>query len=220
MDIYSVLDFPPAPNDRPYVYINMVASIDGKTATGSRDEDVSGLGTRVDHVLMTRIEASADAVIVGGRTLRATSRNWNPRARKRIAVSHSGNLPHDACFFTGGDSFIATDNPGVQPFGTTKVIGFGSGGADLPTLLRLLRTEQAIERLVVMGGSELNAQFLQKDLVDELFLTIAPRIKLGRDIPTYAGGEPLPRDQMTQFGLFEHHVVGDEVFLRYRRKKR
>ena len=72
----------------------------------------------------------------------------------------------------------------------------------------------------MLGGSELNAQLLKADVVDELFLTVAPKIKLGRDVPTYAGGEPLPREAILDFDLLESHVLGDEVFLRYRRRRR
>jgi riboflavin biosynthesis pyrimidine reductase len=53
--------------------------------------------------------------------------------------------------------------------------------------------------------------------VDELFLTIAPKVRLGRDVPTYAGGEALPREAIQRFSLVEHQAVGDEIFLRYRR---
>ena len=89
---------------------------------------------------------------------------------------------------------------------------------DWPTFLKELR-EQGVERLYVLGGSELNGQLLGADLVDELFLTVAPKVRLGADLPTYAGGEALPREGLLEFDLIESHVVGDEVFLRYRRKK-
>ena len=79
--------------------------------------------------------------------------------------------------------------------------------------------EKGVERLYVLGGSDLNGQLLGADLVDELFLTVAPKVRLGDDLPTYAGGEALPRSDLLDFTLVESHVVQDEVFLRYRRRK-
>lgn len=217
-DVYSNLVFPKAPADRPYVYLNMVSTIDGKTVSGTRHDSVSDLGSKIDHLLMQRIERTADAVMVGAQTIRATTPAWNPKSPKRIAVTRSGNLPHEACFFLGGESYIATSgSSGVKPFGATKLIRAGGQQIDFELLLNRLRTSYGVQRLHCLGGSELNAELLRLDLVDELFLTIAPKIKLGRDLPTYAGGEPLPREALMRFELVENHVIGDEVFLRYRR---
>ncbi|MFN3962547.1 MAG: dihydrofolate reductase family protein, partial [Fimbriimonadaceae bacterium] len=71
---------------------------------------------------------------------------------------------------------------------------------------------------LVEGGSEINAEFLRRDLVDELFLTLAPKIRLGRDLPTYAGGDPLPPGHLMNFDLLSCQPIENEVFLRYRRR--
>jgi len=202
-DIYASLSFPPAPADRPYVFINMASTIDGKILTGERDESVHDLGSATDHELMRRIERRAHAVLIGAQTLRASPLKWNPQAPVRIVLSKSGDVPKDAQFLSGGESHIAGPN-GDLPF------------SDLADLLRQLR-HQGIERLLILGGSEINAQFLHAGLVDELFLTLAPKIKLGRDVPTYADGESLPRALVQNYNLVEHHVVHNEIFLRYRR---
>jgi len=202
-DVYESLTFPTATTNRPYVFINMASTIDGKILTGERDESVHDLGSAYDHELMRRIERRADAVLVGAETLRATPLKWNPQAPVRVVLSKSGDLPKEAQFLTGGESHIAGPN-GDLPF------------TDLADLLRQLK-ERGIERLLILGGSEINSQFLHAGLVDELFLTLAPKIKLGRDVPTYADGEPLPRELVQNYDLVEHHVVHNEIFLRYRR---
>ena len=99
MNIYSNLDFPPAPADRPYTFINMIATIDGKTVIGDRGDSVAGLGSSVDQELMDRIEQASDAVLLGAQTVRATGKKWNPKAPIRVAVSRSGDVPFDAQFF-------------------------------------------------------------------------------------------------------------------------
>jgi len=216
--MYNDLAFPEPPEDRPYTFINMVTTIDGKSVQGTRDETVSGLGSRRDHEAMQKIEVQADAILAGAQTLRATSLAWNPRSLTRIAVTRSGKVPEDAQFFTQGKSFLAAaENDNIKPFGKTKVLTAGKETLDFKELLRKLRREHGIRRLLITGGSEINAQFLEADLVDELFLTLAPKVKLGRDLPTYAGGDPLPKDGLLAWELIEHHVIGNEIFVRYRR---
>lgn len=219
--IYRDLRFPPAPEGRPYTIINMISTIDGKILSGERNESVSDLGSKTDHKLMKRLEKSVDAVMVGGQTLRATSLAWNPKASVRIVVSRTGDLPTEAAFFTEGRAYVAT--PGASTFHFTngaRVLRAGGETLDFELLLSRVRTGLGVEKLLVLGGSELNAELLSRDLVDELFMTVAPKVKLGREVPTYAGGEPLPRESLLGFRLVEHHVVGDEVFLRYRRERK
>ncbi len=212
MTPYSNVEFEPAPVDRPTVYVNMVATIDGKIVTGTRDEDVMDLGSKTDHQAMANLDRVSDACLIGGRTLRASPRSWRPRARLALVVSASGDLPYDARYFEGESAVVASEEAKFDcPVSRIAL-------RDWPSFMKELR-EKGIERLYVLGGSELNGQLLGADLVDELFLTVAPKIRLGTDLPTYAGGEPLPRDGLLTFDLIESHVVGDEVFLRYRRKK-
>ena len=217
IDAYSDIHFPAAPKDRPYVYIDMVSTIDGKILSGGRGESVNDLGSAVDHRLMKRLEASADAVLVGAQTLRATSPRWNPKSEKRIVVTNSGHLPFDSAFLTHGEPILATSgSSGLNAHGL-KVIRAGGQTVDFRILFARLRA-MGIERILVLGGSELNAALLHAELVDELFLTVAPKVRLGRDVPTYADGEALPRPCIQKFSLVEHHAIGDEIFLRYRRK--
>ena len=53
-DFYQDLKYPEPPNDRPYVVINMVTTIDGKIITGERGEPVHDLGSATDHAMMRR----------------------------------------------------------------------------------------------------------------------------------------------------------------------
>jgi riboflavin biosynthesis pyrimidine reductase/predicted DsbA family dithiol-disulfide isomerase len=218
IDAYSNLEFPTAPKDRPYVFVNMVTTIDGKILSGGRNENVSDLGSKVDHRLMKRIEAAADAVLVGAETLRATSRKWNPQAPKRIVVTRSGHVPFESAFLSEGEAYIATTGSANVAAHGKRLIRAGGQHLDFGILLNRLRS-MGVQKLLVMGGSELNAQLLRADLVDELFITIAPKVKLGRDVPTYADGEALPRQCIQQYSVVEQHLIGNEIFVRYRREE-
>jgi riboflavin biosynthesis pyrimidine reductase len=216
--IYSDLAFPFGSEERPYAFIDMVTTIDGKILSGDREDHVIDLGSSLDHTLMKRIASQADAVLVGSNTLRTTLSSWDPGTERRVVVSSSGrDLPYESAFFRTGEGYVAVpeDSTFTAPQGV-GTIAKGRGTTDLRAVLKLLKG-LGVERLLVLGGSELNAQVLHLDLIDELFVTIAPKVKLGRDVPTYADGVALPREGLLRYRIVESHVVDNEVFLRYRR---
>jgi len=214
MNLYESITFPEPPADRPYVFLNMVSTIDGKIITGERNESVTDLGSAVDKLMMKRIEQAADAVIVGAETLRTAGR-WNPGTETRIVVTRSGNLPWDGPCLQRGRGIVISPESSAIPEGLIRVVTGET--TDWFDALRQLK-ELGIQRLLLLGGSELNAQFFRAGLVDEIFLTFAPKIKLGRVTPTIADGEPLAREDIQQFELIGHTAVESELFLRYRRR--
>lgn len=216
--LYSDISFPSTQEKRPYVFIDMVTTIDGKILTGERDEHVVDLGSKFDHQVMQNLEFQADAVLVGAGTLRASKRSWTPRAPLHVVLSGSGHLDFDHHFFDKGAAVATASASHFDLPNRVEHIEAGVDQVHLPLLLQKLY-ELGVRKLLVLGGSTLNAQLLEKDLVDELFLTLAPKVKLGRDVPTYAGGNPLPREKVQNYEIVEHHRVGEEIFLRYRRKR-
>jgi riboflavin biosynthesis pyrimidine reductase len=214
---YESFTFPAAPDDRPYTIIDMVTTIDGKSVSGARGEPVDDLGSKTDHGIMRHLQDVADGVLIGAGTLRASPGNWNPKTKFRVVVSGSGKVDTEHAFFKGGEGYIATPEAGnfLAANGVRPLIA-GKKNLKIEKVLRELR-EKGCQKLLVLGGSSTNAELLQVDLVDEIFLTIAPKVKLGEGLPTLAGGKPLPREAMLRFKLVEHFEVGDEIFLRYRR---
>jgi riboflavin biosynthesis pyrimidine reductase/predicted DsbA family dithiol-disulfide isomerase len=216
--LYANLDFPAAPAERPYAFCNMVATIDGKTVSGTRDEGVMDLGSKADHRAMRRIEDATEAVMIGAQTLRSTPKvRFDPRLF-RIVVTRSGRLEADVPFFTEAPGRAIAVSP-VRPDGLPEGVRHWQLPSTMRELAQRIKEELGVSLLLVEGGSELNASLLREDLLDELFLTIAPKVKLGRGLPTYAGGEPLPRGELLGFELISERRVGDEVFLRYRRRR-
>ncbi|MBS1712924.1 MAG: dihydrofolate reductase family protein [Armatimonadetes bacterium] len=219
--VYPELDFPPAWPERPYTYLNMVATIDGKTVSGERDENVMDLGSSTDHATMRAIEDVSDAVMIGAGSLRATKGLHYAPGIKRFVVSSSGGLDYTARFFTDDPhgTWVVTGSRGlIHVPSPVKTLVTGES-ADWRPVLLAMRQDLGIERLLVEGGSELNASLFEADLIDEVFLTVAPKVKLGRETPTVAGGDPLPRGSLKTFHLLSCTVEEDEVFLRYRRPR-
>ena len=66
------------------------------------------------------------------------------------------------------------------------------------------------------GGGELNAALFHARLVDELHLTVCPKVFGGRAAPTIADGSGVLRlAEAAQFKLKSIRRVGDEVFMVY-----
>lgn len=221
-NFYGDLAYPDSSEFRPYVVINMVTTIDGKIITGNRGEPVQDLGSDVDHLMMRRIQDSVDAVLIGAENQRTTPNLWYPKEMTRIVVTRSGNVLYPSRFFDDVPEkaiILCTEESTLPelPNGVS-VLRMGKRSVDWVSALEYLVDVIDIHTLLVEGGSEVNAQLFGLEIPDELFLTLAPKIKLGVDTPTYADGEALPRERIQDFRLVEHHVEGDEVFLRYRRK--
>lgn len=215
---YAQLQFPPAPSERPYIFINMVSTIDGKTVSGDRHEAVSDLGSDTDHKLMRQIEKASNAVLLGAGSLRANTGLWYPNELLRFVATNSGNLPIHSRFFSDAPGRAFAIGPLSARVEGVQLVCFGEKELDWTKALRWMRLELGVDRLLVEGGSELNAQLIAAGLVDELFLTVAPWVKLGAGLPTYAGGEPLPKGELQAYEIVDLQREGNEVFIRYRRK--
>lgn len=201
--VYPSLAFPAAPSGRPYVAMNMVSTLDGKIYAGHANQPV-GLGSAVDKATMRQIESAVDGIMIGHNTLKASPGLWYPAGPRLFVVSGSGEVARTGRFFT--------DDPS-----RAEVITSESGPIDFKLVFQQLTQTHNIRTLLVEGGSQLNASLFAHDLVDELFLTLAPVVKLGRDVPTIADGDPLRAEALPKFQLVSSIPVGDELFLRYRR---
>jgi 2,5-diamino-6-(ribosylamino)-4(3H)-pyrimidinone 5'-phosphate reductase len=221
--------------ERPFVCINMAMTADGKITSARREEPA--FTSRYDKLMMDTLRAEADAVLVGAGTLRADDppmsvRDPEIRARRRslgkpeglvnVLVTASAEVDPGSRFFTdrtAEDRIVATvaDAPAerlarLAPVATVWTVG--RGAVDLPELLARLRA-RGIERLLVEGGGEMNWGFVRADLVDELYVTIAPTLLGGRDAPTPCEGDGLPMAEQRRLRLLSADVKDGEIFCRY-----
>jgi len=93
----------------------------------------------------------------------------------------------------------------------------GKNRVALGQALDWLRREWAVKRLLCEGGGELNFELLRLGLVDELHLTICPRIIGGRDAPTIADGDGFARlAKAANLAMTRQRRIGDELFTTWR----
>ncbi|MCS7300998.1 MAG: dihydrofolate reductase family protein [Fimbriimonadales bacterium] len=224
--LYEEIEFPAPPPDRPYIFTNTVTTLDGKLILGEVGSTAAGLGSEIDRLLMHRIEARADAVIIGGSTLRADKHMNYPPNLYRAVVSTSGDLPTDHDFFRKcadgralvfAPSHLPPDRKlALERVATVHLVG--ETRVVIPDIVRILHTNYEVRYLLVEGGGSLNFYFFEAGLVDEIFLTLAPRVKGGGHLPTMVDGAGLPREQVPYYELISAYLNGSELFLRYRRR--
>lgn len=222
--LYRQMQFPPAPTDRPYVFLNMVSTLDGKITLGEVGDTAMGLGSSMDKELMKRLQDNAQAVIIGASTLRAGHITY-PSSLWRAVVTASGNVPADCRFFAeapGKAVVFTTERMSEEQRNALQdvahVVVCGADRVNLSLALAFLRRQLGIERLLCEGGGELNFEMFAAGLIDEWFLTLAPKVKGGRHIPTTVEGMGLPRERVVQMQLLSVYEHEGELYLRYRRQ--
>ncbi len=218
--VYSSIEFPAAPPERPYVFLNMVATIDGRITAGGRDKGVSKIGSKTDHATMHFLEAQADGIMIGAGNLRANPVINVPPKLKRFVVTGSGRVDPDHNFLReGSGSWLVMPGRRMDnaPDGLPVI---ATGGADIvwDEVMHAIRSH-GVEHLLVEGGALLNGELLRLDLVDEIFFTLAPKIRLGQDEAQFAEGPGFPDADMLRYELVSCTPHENEVFLRYRRHR-
>lgn len=194
---------------RPFILVNMAMSADGKIATTNRA--VSTFSSSRDHNHLYELRATADAVMSGARTVDLNNYTLGPGAERfrklrlrrglaeyslRVIVSGSGSVNPRAELFQHRFSPIIILTCKRAPAGTLKKLRIvadavkvtGGVEVDFPAALSWLRTKWNVRRLLCEGGGELNDALFSAGMVDELHLTICPRIIAGRHAPTIADG--------------------------------
>jgi len=227
--------------DRPFVYINVAATADGKIDTFERRG--AAISSQRDKERVDQLRAEADAIMVGGHTLhdedpKLTIKSESLRAERlarglsvnpaKVGVSSHLHLKPDSNFLNAGNAHIflfttsQTDEAqlsGLRSCGAEVFIHDGKR-VDLAKMMFILK-EIGINRLMVEGGAALNFELVRLGLVDELTIYIAPLILGGESAPTLAAGSGLMRSDAIPLKLVESRAWDDGgVLLRYQFEKR
>ena len=237
-EVYADLDLSPGKLGRPYTIINAIGTLDGRGAVGGKSTPI---GSEVDHHLMRNIRANVDAVLVGAGTLRSedlTLSVYESLARRRrergmakqplsIILTSSGNVPADRRIFDpnaesdvlifAGSHASRQDLVRLSRLATVRrssATSSATGISELEEILETLADEFAVRHLLVEGGPKVNHSFLEARLVDELFLTLSPKIA-GGDSRFLVDGKELPHNG-DSFNLISAHLSDSEIYLRYR----
>lgn len=230
----------------PRFYANFVTSTDGVVAIPSipgSNRLVSG-GSLSDRFVMGLLRACADAVVIGSGTMSASPRSlWTPdqasppaaagfaELRRRlgkppqpevVVLTASGRIDPAHPSFAAGAVAITSDEGAAKLEGrlpsAATLIPVGPGPElDAPRVVEALHG-RGRKLILCEGGPTTIGPFLARRLVDELFLTVAPRL-LGRiaDDPRLAlieGTDLVPGGPL-ELRLLSARKESDDLFLRY-----
>jgi riboflavin biosynthesis pyrimidine reductase len=187
----------------PCLFANFVSTVDGVVALGPGHPDPGGTisgHSEADRFVMALLRTSADTILVGAGTLRATpGHRWTPedvypsaaadfadlrRGLRRsprprlVVVSSSGDIDVDHPALQQ-DALILTNDAGAQRLrgrlpAAASVRSLGAG-ADLSGtgIVEALRSE-GCSAVLTEGGPTLIGHLLRARVLDELFLTVSP----------------------------------------------
>jgi riboflavin-specific deaminase-like protein len=216
--------------DRPFVAMNFAATVDGRATIAG----VSGpIGSATDTAMLVGLRTRFDAVMIGAGTMRA-ERYGRPvgdqekrERRERVGLPHdplmvivSGrlDLPWDAPLFTEGAGrvliFTASEAEPPDMATSVRVVRHDGESVDLAAALRHLRKERGIRAVLSEGGPRLHGELQAQGLVDDLFLTIAPKL-VGGGAPRIIEGELPGIAPLALAWLLEED---GELFARYSRR--
>lgn len=218
---------------RPYVYLKMAATLDGRIATRTgHSRWISGEESRR---AVHELRARCGAVVVGGGTLRADDPRLNVRgfdgAQDPLAVVVTSSLPADPDVF-----FLTRERAGETIFWTTETAAetaeaevlrqrgcriwpLASQGSalDLGAGLERLREECKVWYVLCEGGGGLALSFIEAGIMDEFRLYTAPKIIGDHEAKSlFTGREPQTMDQALNLRLTETRPSGEDMLAIYR----
>ena len=180
----------------PWLRVNMVSTADG-AATGPNGRTGS-INNEVDRHVFHLLRAMADVVVVGSGTARAE--RYRPGGVPLVLVSRRGELPALLRQGAPGQVLLATCARALgleesrEVLGAENVLVLGEHHVDLAVLRQAL-VDRGLRRLLSEGGPHLLAALLRGGVVDELCMTLVPRLLSGAHLRITAGeGVDVPLD--------------------------
>lgn len=215
-------------NGRPWVMMNMISSVDGATAVGGKS---TGLGDHDDRALFKAIRTIPDVILAGAGTVSAE--DYGPvalDARRRALRSDAGrteapvlaivsgrlNLDPESRVFSNSDfKPMVLTGTSANP---TKLMMLGDAAEvvilDDLSPSALITHLGAAGVVLIEGGPTINGEFISAGLVDEINLTVSPKLVSGESWRIARGSAADPPLEMR----LDRALAGDRaLFLRYLR---
>lgn len=219
---------------RPRVLLNMISTADGRATIAGHSGGLSG---RADRELFHALRAPVDAVLVGAGTVRSERYGRLIRAEpvRRVRVERGLREEPLACIVSGrlqlepdiplfadpaSHVVMLTPSEGTLAEAAARVdyirAPAAAGGLDLAAALAELRASFAVQLALCEGGPHLAGDLLAAGLLDELFLSMSPRLLGGAEpresLRILAGAELSPPVELELCSVLESD---SQLFLRY-----
>ena len=220
---------------KPHTSLIMAVSLDGKIST--RDGAGPRFASEADGIRLREVRSYADAILVGAGTIIADDPTFTEHGKFRelriqrglapnpvkIVVSGSGSVPETARMFqpNGAPALVFTTEripprrlASLQQ--VAEVHRVGETTVNFRRVVEILGQVYQVRQLLIEGGGQVNFDLFRAGLIDEIYLTLCPRIIGGRDVTTSVEGDGFDFLNIVDAELLDHRTVGNEIFLHYR----
>jgi len=225
----------------PFVFSNFAMTADGKIAFANGK--FAPFGSKRDLEHLYELRATAVAVMCGARTIEVTGTilgNGGEKFHKlrlkcglaefplRVIVSGGGSInPHAEIFKKRFSPIVILTTARISKANLKRLRAVadevkicGKTEINFPAAFRWLREKWKVGRLLCEGGGELHGALICADLLDELHLTVCPKIFGGQNAPTIADGNGFSHlADAARFKLKWMNSVHDELFAVFARQK-
>ena len=223
--------------NRPYTFINVAMTADGKIDTFERKG--AAISSKQDKQRVDELRAMADAILVGGKTLleeqpKLTVKSETLREERirqgrspnpiKVGVATIADIQKDSDFLKAGDARVViftTSQTSISQIENLRALGVNVFVDDAPRVdlhkMMLTLKKIGVDHLMVEGGGTMNFELMRLGLVDEVLIYVAPMIFGGANSPTLADGLGVTRDHALNM-----HLTGVEpwddggVILKYK----
>lgn len=213
-------------NDTPHVLMMSEITVDGKLTLkrGASSKILMKYMAPETEILLHQTRAECDAIMVGANTIRIdnsllTVRLVEGKSPLRVIPSSKADIPLDANVL-GSDArtVIAVSEAApaekvaqLRESGADVVVA-GKSQVDLPELMRVLKSDYGVSRMMIEGGPTLNWSMLNHRLVDEIRLIHLPFIVGGADTPSLVGGMHIETEkEMIRLSLKRYFMCGSNL---------
>lgn len=211
--LYSNLHLP-TKTDRPFFYTSFVATIDGKVQVNRHG--YWPIGSKTDYEVFTFLRAGADAIVDGKNTALRFGKN-------AIDTLHSEKFKENQKHFGKNvtpEYIVVTSkeneelNQKLKNEHDYRPTIFTKG---VDEFLQYV-VNKGYKHIFIDGGPTLLGSFFEKKLIDEVFLTIAPKIFGNKENAaiTMVEGFLFPPNRVPKLKLLSSKIVENELFLRYK----
>nr|AIA15084.1 RibD C-terminal domain protein [uncultured bacterium] len=232
---YNSLSFRKQKN-RPHFYTSFVSTLDGKIFV--KKPGYWPIGSATDYEVFTLLRAHADIIIDGKNTACAFGKHTietihSPsfrKLRKKLKKSEQveygviSSHPDEALVRAMQNTYdfkpllLTSDNVDALVYHNYfKAERIFSETEDRLTSLVSFLHKSGYENVFIDGGPTLLASFVEKKILDAVFLTLAPKIfgSEGGTTLTLVEGKLFDPKETAHYTLIHSAVEGDEVFLHY-----
>ncbi len=223
--------------DIPWIKLVIAISLDGRISfTPSSKNNLGGSG---DRRILEESLAWADASLMGGSTLRMHKNTClinNQKIQKKrqlegknaqptcIVVSHKGDFDNNFPFFSQPiNRWLITDSEKL--IDKKNIKGFDRKINLKDNWLETLKNikKNGISKIILLGGAKLTESLLKEDKINELQLTITPKILGGKNCWTPYGINNLPMGMYNYDSWIFKEILNlgnNEIMVRYFRNRK